>query len=153
MQLRAAAVALCAVGSASLHLPHGAYAQTWPERPVKIIVPLGPGSGVDITARLLGDRLASLWGQSVVVENRPGGDGIVAITAFTATQDDHTLFLAPTSSFTHHPWTQERLPYEPSDLVPIARSQHDRSYRSALLVGDQFFTRTSGDGAGSTRCA
>ena len=121
MQLRAAAVALCALGLASLHLPHGAYAQTWPERPVKIIVPLGPGAGVDITARLLGDRLTPLWGQSVVIENRPGGDGNIAITAFVGAQDDHTLLLAPTSSFTHHPWTQDKLTYDPSDLIPIAR--------------------------------
>src|SRR5215204_7385126 len=121
MQLTALAVALYALGLASLHSPHGAYAQTWPERPVKIIVPLGPGAGVDITARLLGDRLAARWGQSVVIDNRPGGDGAVAMTAFTAAQDDHALLMSPTSSFTHHPWLYDKLPYDPLDLVPIAR--------------------------------
>ncbi len=59
-----------------------AAAQTWPQRTVKFLLPLGPGSGVDIGARLLGDRLSTRWGQPVVVENRPGGDGIVAISAF-----------------------------------------------------------------------
>ena len=98
-----------------------AQAQTWPQRPVKIIVPLGPGAGVDITARLLGDRLGARWGQSVVIDNRPGGDGAVAMTAFTAAQDDHTLLMSPTSSFTHHPWLYDKLPYDPLDLVPIAR--------------------------------
>ena len=78
-------------------------AQIWPQRPVRFILPLGPGAGVDIAARLLGERLAARWGQSVVIENRPGGDGIVALTAFTGAQDDHTLLMAPTSSFTHHP--------------------------------------------------
>jgi tripartite-type tricarboxylate transporter receptor subunit TctC len=57
-------------------------AQAWPQRPVKFVVSLGPGSGVDIGTRLLGDRLSARWGQPVVVENRPGGDGIVAITSF-----------------------------------------------------------------------
>jgi tripartite-type tricarboxylate transporter receptor subunit TctC len=93
----------------------------WPQRPVKIVVPLGPGSGGDITARLLTDRLAQRWGQSVVVENRPGGDGVVALSSFVGAADDHMLLLAPTSSFTHHPWTHEKLPYDPRDLSPIAR--------------------------------
>jgi len=98
-----------------------AQAQAWPQRSVKVIVPLGPGAGVDISARLLADGLAPRWGQSVVVENRPGGDGVVAITAFAGAQDDHTLLMSPTSSFTHHPWLYDKLPYDPLDLVPIAR--------------------------------
>src|SRR5262249_50550364 len=52
-----------------------ALAQSWPQRTVKFLLPLGPGSGVDIGARLLADRLSARWGQPVVVENRPGGDG------------------------------------------------------------------------------
>ena len=67
--------------------------------------------------RLLGDRLASRWSQSVVIENRPGGDGVVAITSFTGAQDDHALLMSPTSSFTHHPWTHDKMPYDPNDLV------------------------------------
>jgi tripartite-type tricarboxylate transporter receptor subunit TctC len=58
-----------------------AQAQSWPQRPVKFVVPLGPGSGADLGARLLADRLSKRWGQSVVVENRPGGDGTIGITA------------------------------------------------------------------------
>ena len=57
-------------------------AQTWPQRTVKFIVTLGPGSGVDIGTRLIADRLSRRWSQPVVVENRPGGDGLVAISAF-----------------------------------------------------------------------
>ena len=93
----------------------------WPTRPVKLILTLGPGSGSDIEARLFADRLAQRWGQPVVVENRPGGDGIVAINAFVGAHDDHVLLLAPTSSFTAHPYLHDHLPYKPSDLVPIAR--------------------------------
>jgi tripartite-type tricarboxylate transporter receptor subunit TctC len=101
--------------------PAVAEAQNWPQRPVKFILPLGPGSGVDIGARLFADRLSTRWGKPVVVENRPGGDGIVAITAFLSARDDHTLLFSPTSSFTAHPYLHDKLPYDPSDLVPIAR--------------------------------
>ena len=72
-----------------------AAAQTWPQRTVKFLLPLGPGSGVDIGARLLADRLTTRWGQPVVVENRPGGDGIVAIGAFASAHDDHILLVTP----------------------------------------------------------
>jgi tripartite-type tricarboxylate transporter receptor subunit TctC len=95
--------------------------ETWPNRPVRLIVTLGPGSGVDIGARLFADKLSKRWGQSVVVENRPGGDGMVAITAFLGAHDDHTLLVTPVSSFTAHPYFHDKLPYEPKDLVPIAR--------------------------------
>jgi tripartite-type tricarboxylate transporter receptor subunit TctC len=96
-------------------------AQTWPQRPVKFLVTLGPGSGVDIGTRLLADRLSKRWGQPVVVENRPGGDGLVAISAMVAAQDDHVLLASPTSSFTAHPFVYKNLPYKPADLQPIAR--------------------------------
>lgn len=98
-----------------------AKAETWPNRPLRLIVTLGPGSGVDIGARLFADKLSKRWGQSVVVENRPGGDGMVAITAFLGAHDDHTLLVTPVSSFTAHPYFHDKLPYEPKDLVPIAR--------------------------------
>jgi tripartite-type tricarboxylate transporter receptor subunit TctC len=82
-----------------------AQAQTsdqWPQRPVRFIIPLGPGSGVDITARLLADKLTAKWGQPVVVENRPGGDAFLAITAVLNAHDDHVLLFAPASTFTAH---------------------------------------------------
>jgi tripartite-type tricarboxylate transporter receptor subunit TctC len=98
-----------------------AHAQSWPQRPVKFVLPLGPGSGTDIGARLISDRLAARWGQPVVIENRPGGDGMVAISAFVGARDDHVLLFSPSSSFTAHPYLHENLPYKPSDLAPIAR--------------------------------
>jgi tripartite-type tricarboxylate transporter receptor subunit TctC len=70
---------------------------------------------------LFADRLSQRWGQPVVVENRPGGDGIVAINAFVGARDDHVLLFSPTASFTAHPFLHDHLPYQPSDLVPVTR--------------------------------
>ena len=106
---------------AAVILTAPAGAQSWPTHPVKFIVTLGPGSGVDIESRLFADRLSQRWGQPVVLENRPGGDGVVAIGAFVKAHDDHVLLASPTSSFTAHPFLYDNLPYKPRDLQPIAR--------------------------------
>jgi tripartite-type tricarboxylate transporter receptor subunit TctC len=111
--------ALMALGIQPLHAQTSA--QSWPTRSVRFILPLGPGSGVDIGARLIADKLAQKWGKPVVIENKPGGDAIVAITAFVQANDDHVLLMAPTSTFTAHPFLHEKLPYDMKDLVPIAR--------------------------------
>jgi tripartite-type tricarboxylate transporter receptor subunit TctC len=119
---RAVFAALCAgflLLLASL-LPAAAQS-SWPSRNVRFVVPLGPGSGADIGARLFADKLAARWGKPVVVENRPGGDGIVAIAAFVSAHDDHTLLFSPASTFTAHPYLHDKLPYDQSDLLPIAR--------------------------------
>jgi tripartite-type tricarboxylate transporter receptor subunit TctC len=113
--------ALAVAALALLTPAQPAAADAWPSRPVRFIVTLGPGSGVDIGARLFADRLSTRWGQPVVVENRPGGDGIVAITSFLGARDDHVLLVSPVSSFTAHPYFHDTLPYDPKDLVPIAR--------------------------------
>ena len=97
-----------------------AHAQTYPQRAVKFILPFGPAAGVDITARLVADKLSARWGKPVVIENRPGGDGLVAINAFTSANDDHTLLFVPASTFTAHPYAHEKLPYNAErDLLPI----------------------------------
>jgi tripartite-type tricarboxylate transporter receptor subunit TctC len=115
-----AACTMAAFAAVFFNLPHAA-AQGWPQRSVKIVVPLGPGSGVDIAARLFADRLAPMWGKPVVVENRPGGDGFIGLTSFIAAHDDHTLLFTPTATFTAHPFLHEKLPYDARDLIPIAR--------------------------------
>ena len=98
-----------------------ASAQGWPQRPVRFVVSLGAGSGADIGARLFADRLTKMWGQPVVVENRPGADGVLAINAVLSAKDDHVFLWGPTSNFTGHPYTLERLPYEAQDMLPVAR--------------------------------
>src|SRR5262249_32491262 len=97
-----------------------ASAQTYPQRAVKFILPFGPAAGTDITARLLAEKLAARWGKPVVVENRPGGDGLVAINAFTSANDEHTLLFVPAATFTAHPYVHEKLPYDAErGLLPI----------------------------------
>jgi tripartite-type tricarboxylate transporter receptor subunit TctC len=108
-------VAACAVT-----LPPAA-AQNWPQRTVRLILPLGAGSGVDLGSRLLADKLSPKWGQPVIIENRPGGDGVLALGVFAKAHDDHVLLASPTSSFTAHPFLYENLPYKPEDLNPIVR--------------------------------
>jgi tripartite-type tricarboxylate transporter receptor subunit TctC len=116
---------VCAFALTTVLLPllasASAWAQSWPTRPVKFILTLGPGSGADIGARLLADRLTKKWDQPIVIENRPGGDGVVAITTFVGAHDDHVLLFAPSSSFIGHPYLHDNLPYKASDLAPIAR--------------------------------
>ena len=77
----------------------------------------------EAAARLiaLGEALAKKWGQSVVVENRPGGDGIVAINAFIGANDDHILLFTPTGAYASHPFQHEKIPYDLNALAPIAR--------------------------------
>src|SRR6185312_17424582 len=120
--LRASAMSLAVLTAAVLGaLPASAQQPAWPTRPVHFIIPLGAGSGVDITARLLADKLSQRWGQPVIVENKPGGDAILAITTMKNAHDDHVLLFAPASTFTAHPLLHESLPYKKSDLVPLAR--------------------------------
>jgi tripartite-type tricarboxylate transporter receptor subunit TctC len=117
-----------------------AFAQTppdqYPQRAVKFILPFGPGSGSDIAARLIAEKLQTKWGKAVVVEPRPGGDGLIAINAFTAARDDHTLLFASTASFIVHPYTlQSKPPYDMDrDLVPIVRAV-DSGLAIALSTG------------------
>jgi tripartite-type tricarboxylate transporter receptor subunit TctC len=101
---------------------HGKAAdQAYPTRTVKFIVPYGAASATDITARLFADRLSTRWGKPVVVENRPGGDGIVSVQAFVSAADDHVLWLGPAGIFTVAPYDHDTLPYDSQrDLLPIA---------------------------------
>ena len=110
--------------------------QAYPDRAVRFILPFGPGSGSDIAARLIGDKLQTKWGKAVTVEPRPGGDGLIAINAFLAANDDHTLLYASTASFIVHPYTlQTKPPYDAQrDLNPIVRTV-DSGLAIALSTG------------------
>ncbi len=117
----ATAVAI-AIGAMSAAAPAFAQAPAWPTRNVRFIIPFGAGAGADIGARLVSERLQKKWGHPIVIENKPGGDGIVAIQAFVQANDDHVLLYAATGSFTVHPYQREKLPYDRArDIHPIAR--------------------------------
>src|SRR5204862_7262990 len=71
-----------------------AAAQAWPQKPVRFIVPFAPGGATDIAARMLGEKLTQVWGQTVLIENRTGAGGAVgAAEAARAAPDGYTLFL------------------------------------------------------------
>jgi tripartite-type tricarboxylate transporter receptor subunit TctC len=93
----------------------------WPTRTVRVIVPSGTGSGLEIGARLTAERLARNWSQPVTVETKPGGDSIVAINTLVGATDDHTLLWAASASLTAHPYTHARMAYDARQLVPIVR--------------------------------
>lgn len=96
-------------------------ADAWPHRTVHLIAPAPAGSAADVTARLFAERLSQRWGQPVIVENRPGADGVIGVSAFLGTNDDHTLLYAISAVFTVHPIVHEKLPYDPvRELVPIS---------------------------------
>jgi tripartite-type tricarboxylate transporter receptor subunit TctC len=121
------AAAVGVVGSLVL-LAAPAQAQgQWPQRPVRFVIPFGPGAGADIGARLIQERLQKKWGQPVVIENRPGGDSIIAIQAVLSANDDHTFLWGPSGNFIVHPFQYKKMSYDPSDIVPVAR------YSSTIL--------------------
>src|SRR3984957_3673069 len=94
--------------------------QAYPTRAVRFILPFNPASASDITARMLADRLSARWGKPVVVENRPGGDGLVSLQAFNTANDDHTLWFGPAGTFTVLPYDHDTLPFDfQNGLVPV----------------------------------
>jgi len=97
-----------------------ANAQSWPQRAVRVIVPLPPGIPTDLICRLFADRLAERWRQPVVVENRQGADGIPAVSGFVSARDDHMLLCSFPGIVTINPLIYEKLPYDPTrHVVPV----------------------------------
>ena len=97
-------------------------AQSWPSRPVRLIVPTGPGAATDVMARLLADGIGRRLGQPMVVENMPGASGIVAHQAVArAEPDGHTLLFTNTSGMAINLISFKQLPYDPMrDFTPVA---------------------------------
>jgi tripartite-type tricarboxylate transporter receptor subunit TctC len=98
-----------------------ALAEVWPERGVKIITSFPAGTGGDLSARLYAERLALRWGKPVIVENKPGADGILAVTAVIGARDNHTLLYTNGGPVTTNGFNHDKLPYDPvRDLIPIS---------------------------------
>ena len=98
-----------------------AAAQSWPQKPVRFIVPFAPGGATDIAARMLGEKLSQVWGQSVVIENRAGAGGALgASEAARAAPDGYTLFFPSGSVMTANQFVYAKLNYDPEkDFVPV----------------------------------
>jgi tripartite-type tricarboxylate transporter receptor subunit TctC len=96
-------------------------AESWPQRTVRIIVPFGSGSGPDLAARVYAEQLAARWQRPVIVENRPGAEGLIGATAFAGMHDDHALLFSPAAPVSVFPFTQEKVAYDPMrDFVPVS---------------------------------
>ena len=97
-----------------------ALAQTWPTRPVKIVVPTGPGSSLDLIARSMSERLAARWAQPVVVENKPGAGGMLGMDVAAKANDGHTLAVGFNGPIAFGPFLYRKMPYDPAkDLVAV----------------------------------
>jgi tripartite-type tricarboxylate transporter receptor subunit TctC len=96
----------------------------YPNRPIRIIVPQAAGSGVDLQARVLAQKMGEFWGHQGVVENRPGANAIIGMEAAAkAAPDGYTLVYAPVSSVTTNAYIYKKLPYEPlRDFAPITQT-------------------------------
>ncbi|HEY8613943.1 MAG TPA: tripartite tricarboxylate transporter substrate binding protein, partial [Roseomonas sp.] len=98
---------------------------TWPERPVRLVTPAAPGSSTDLAARLYAERLATTWAQPVMVEPKPGADGVIAAEAMLGARDGHTLMFGPAGVLTVTPLLRERLPFDPRDIAPLSLAAND----------------------------
>jgi tripartite-type tricarboxylate transporter receptor subunit TctC len=111
--LRAAALAALACGAA--------LAQSYPAKPIRILIAQAPGSATDVISRVVGNRLSEALGQPVVIEARPGAGGVVGTEAAAhATADGYTLFMGNNSTHGSNPALYEKLPYDAvKDFAPI----------------------------------
>ena len=116
-QLRALVLAAFALGFAA-----AALAQSWPSRPVKVIVPFPPGDAADILSRLIGPKVSERMGQPVIVENRAGASGQIGLEVLkNAAADGYTIGVGQGGNLVVAPHTYKKLPYDPlRDFVPVA---------------------------------
>jgi tripartite-type tricarboxylate transporter receptor subunit TctC len=92
----------------------------WPSQPVKIVVPTGPGSSLDLIVRLMSDKLAARWGQPVVIENKPGAGGMLGLDIAAKASDGHTIAIGFNGPVANAPFLYKKTPYDPArDLKPI----------------------------------
>jgi tripartite-type tricarboxylate transporter receptor subunit TctC len=117
IQIAAIAAAMMMMMAGGLAIAEPAF----PEKPVHIFVPYAPGGGVDVLARTLGDAVSRQWGQSIVIENRPGAGGVVASQALaSATPDGYTLIVVASGHATN-PFLYPKLPYDTfKNFTPIS---------------------------------
>lgn len=132
MRLLTSALLSLAACTLSISVMPAASAQQFPQRPIRFIIPLAPGGGVDITARTVAPRLGALWGQTVVVDNRPGGTGAIGLeTAARAQPDGHTIVMITGTHTARRATHRGRLSY---DLLKDFRAVTQMTRQSYVLV-------------------
>jgi tripartite-type tricarboxylate transporter receptor subunit TctC len=121
--IRAHVLRLAAVTLAALAVPGIGSAQTYPSRPVRIVLSLPPGGTPDVLARILGNKLTEQTGQPVIVDSRPGASGVMAVEiAKAAPPDGYTLLLAGTTNFATLPALKPKLSYNiANDFLALSR--------------------------------
>lgn len=121
--LRLGAAVCAAVLSSEVIAAQGP-ATDYPNRPVRIVVPQAAGGGVDVVARLVAQKLSDAWGQQVIVDNRPGANGIIGVEAVAKSKPDgYTIAAAFTSVLTINPHVYKQLPYDAArDFAPITQN-------------------------------
>jgi tripartite-type tricarboxylate transporter receptor subunit TctC len=113
-------IRLSAAAGLSLAAPRLAFAQAYPSRPVRVVIPFTPGGAPDVLLRLIAQKLSEKWGQGVVVENRAGGNTLTGTIAVTkAPADGYTLLLTGDQTFILNPLLYATLPYSMKELEPI----------------------------------
>jgi hypothetical protein len=137
--LKAFASALIACTLFAAHA--SALAQQYPNRPIKFIVPYGPGGGSDTTSRIIAKPLAEMLGQQIVIDNRPGAGTIIgAELAAKSPPDGYTIFSGITGTMAINPSIYAKLPYDPvKDFAPIAmvRGRAQRAGRASVGAGEE----------------
>ena len=112
---------LIAIAAAALAFSALAQEQQYPNKPIRLIVPLTPGSGADIAGRIIGQRLNEHWKQPVIVENRPGAGGQIGTAAVVKADPDGYTLLVQSSSHAANPAIYKSLPYDPlKDIADVA---------------------------------
>ena len=111
-------------------LAQAALAQTWPQKPIRLVVPYPTGGTTDIMARILQPKLSAALGQPVVVDNRAGGNGVIgAELVARAAPDGYTLMLTTSATNTMLQFTAPSLPYDSiRDFTPIVATGRSRGY-------------------------
>ncbi|MEJ8838636.1 Bug family tripartite tricarboxylate transporter substrate binding protein [Ramlibacter sp. AN1133] len=102
-------------------LPAAAFAQAWPAKPVRFVVPFAPGGSSEIVARSTAGELSKTLGQSVFVDNKPGASGNIAMAEVARAEDQHTIILGHIGTLAVNPYMFDKLPYDPNkDFKPVS---------------------------------
>ena len=117
---RRSLIAATAIAALAAALPLASLAQSWPSQPVKIVVPTGAGSSLDLIVRLMSEKLAARWGQPVVIDNKPGAGGLLGIDMAAKATDGHTIAIGFNGPLAYAPFLYAKVPYDPTrDLKAI----------------------------------